>query len=54
MDLRERIESMDVQEKSRIKENIERVLSEILSDRYEAKITIKFEKPKEETCCDHR
>lgn len=47
MGLREQIENMDEREKSRIKGNIERVLSEILSDRYDAKITIKFEKPKE-------
>jgi hypothetical protein len=28
-----------------LKERIEKVLSEILSDKHEAKITIKFEKP---------
>lgn len=37
-------------EKSRLKSRIETVLSEILSDKYECKVTLHFEKRRDESC----
>lgn len=41
---------MDNQDKSRLKNRIEQVLSEILSDKYECKVKLRFEKTNTETC----
>lgn len=37
-------------DKSRLKSRIEQVLSEILSDRYECKVTLHFEKRRDGEC----
>lgn len=43
----ERIESMSEEEKAHMRADVERVLSKILSKKYEAKITVKFVKKEE-------
>lgn len=43
-------ERMTESEKSRLKSRIEQVLSEILSDKYECKVTLHFEKREASEC----
>ena len=49
MGLKERIENMSLEEKHHILKNIESVVSDILSDKYDAKITITLRLPEEES-----
>ena len=45
-------QNMSEEERLRIKGNIERVLSEILSDKYDCKITLRFVSPEEKARLD--